>query len=149
MPLTAADSLLVANMDTPAVLIPAHLAPMALHFYERDQFPPQYKHAAFVACRAGALGNDPGYKVMVLFAEPDGSNARVADFLTGFRLDSDEDNGDAGLSGLFGFFSFNSSNAWGKPVGLTTDEAGHLYLTSDENTQAIFRIEASPQNPQP
>ena len=154
LPLTAADSLLVANMDTPAVLIPAHLAPMALHFYERDQFPPQYKHAAFVACRAGALGNDPGYKVMVLFAEPDGSNARVADFLTGFRLDSDEDNGDAGLSGLFGFFFFNSSNAWGKPVGLTTDEAGYLYLSSDEDTQAIFRIEASPvegtwENPKP
>ena len=143
LPLTAADSLLVANMDTPAILIPAHLAPMALHFYERDQFPSQYKHAAFVACRAGALGNDPGYKVMVLFAEPDGSNARVADFLTGFRLDSSEDNGDAGLAGLFGFFSFNA-NVWGKPVGLTTDEAGHLYLTSDENTQAIFRIEASP-----
>ena len=141
-------------MDTPAVLIPAHLAPMALHFYERDQFPLQYKHAAFVACRAGALGNDPGYKVMVLFAEPDGSNAHVADFLTGFRLDSDEDNGDAGLGGLFGFFSFNSSNAWGKPVGLTTDEAGHLYLSSDEDTQAIFRIEASPvegtwENPKP
>ncbi len=149
LPLTAADSLLVANMDSPAVLIPAHLAPMALHFYERDQFPPQYKHAAFVACRAGALGNDPGYKVMALFAEPDGSNARVADFLTGFRLDSDEDDGDSGLSGLFGFFSFNSANVWGKPVGLTTDEAGHLYLTSDENTQAIFRIEASPQNPKP
>ena len=112
LPLTAADSLLVANMDTPAVLIPAHLAPMALHFYEHDQFPPQYKHAAFVACRAGALGSDPGYKVMVLFAEPDGSNARVADFLTGFRLDSSEDNGDAGLSGLFGFFSFSSVNVW-------------------------------------
>ena len=142
LPLTAADSLLVANMDTPAVLIPAHLAPMALHFYTHDQFPSQYKHAAFVACRAGALGNDPGYKVMVFFAEPDGSNARVADFLTGFRLDSSEDNGDSGLSGLFGFFSFNPSNVWGKPVGLTTDEAGHLYLTSDEITQAIFRIEA-------
>ncbi len=148
-PLTAADSLLVANMDTPAVLIPAHLAPMALHFYTHDQFPPQYKHAAFVACRAGALGNDPGYKVMVLFAEPDGSNARVADFLTGFRLDSSEDNGGTGLGGLFGFFSFNAANVWGKPVGLTTDDAGHLYLTSDENTQAIFRIEASPQNPKP
>ena len=147
LPLTAADSLLVANMDSPAVLIPAHLAPMALHFYERDQFPPQYKHAAFVACRAGALGNDPGYKVMVLFAEPDGSNARVADFLTGFRLGSDEDTDRGLLSGFFSFF--NSGNVWGKPVGLTTDEAGHLYLTSDENTQAIFRIEASPQNPQP
>ena len=137
-PLTSADSLLVANMDTPAVLIPAHLAPMGLHFYEHDQFPPQYKHAAFVACRAGALGSDPGYKVMVLFAEPDGSNARIADFLTGFRSDSDED---AAPSPISSFFSFNSANVWGKPVGLTADEAGHLYLTSDENTQAIFRIE--------
>ena len=150
-PLTGADSLLVANMESPAVLVPAHLAPMALHFYERDQFPPQYKHAAFVACRAGVLGNDPGYKVMALFAAPDGSNARVADFLTGFRLDSDED---TGWDMMSGFFSFNTSNAWGKPVGLTTDEAGRLYLTSDEITQAIFRIEASPlqgtwENPPP
>ena len=153
-PLTAADSLSVANMDTPAILIPAHLAPMALHFYTHDPFPSQYKHAAFVACRAGALGNDPGYKVMALFAAPDGSNARVADFLTGFRFDSSEDDKDGGLGGLFGFFSFNSANVWGKPVGLTTDEAGHLYLTSDEITQAIFRIEASPlqgtwENPPP
>ncbi|MCE2450111.1 MAG: PQQ-dependent sugar dehydrogenase [Candidatus Latescibacteria bacterium] len=142
-PLTRADSLLVANMEPPAVLVPAHLALMALHFYTHDQFPSQYKHAAFVACRAGALGNDPGYKVMVLFAEPDGSNARVADFLTGFRLDSDEDTDRGLLSGFFSFF--NSGNVWGKPVGLITDEAGHLYLTSDEITQAIFRIEASPK----
>ena len=146
-PLTRADSLLVANMEPPAVLVPAHLALMALHFYTHDQFPPQYKHAAFIACRAGALGNDPGYKVMALFADPDGSNARVADFLTGFRLDSDEDTDRGLLSGFFSFF--NSGNVWGKPVGLTTDEAGHLYLTSDEVTQAIFRIEASPQNPKP
>ena len=85
---------------------------------------------------------------MALFAEPDGSNARIADFLTGFRLDSNED---AGWGPISGFFSFNSANVWGKPVGLTTDEAGRLYMTSDEITQAIFRIEASqeepPQNP--
>ena len=135
-PLTDADSLLVASMERPAALVPAHLAPMGLHFYKRDQFPPQYKHAAFVAFRAGVLGNDPGYKVMALFAEPDGSNARIADFLTGFRPDSDSD-------------SF-----WGTPVGLTTDEQGVLYLTSDRFTQAIFRIEASPlqgtwENPPP
>ena len=153
-PLTAADSLLVANMDTPAILIPAHLAPMALHFYTHDQFPSQYKHAAFVACRAGALGYDPGYKVIALFAEPDGSNARVADFLTGFRFDSSEDNREAGLGRSLGFFTFNPRNVWGKPVGLITDEAGRLYLTSDEITQAIFRIEASPlqgtwENPPP
>ena len=125
-PLTAADSLLVASMERPAALVPAHLAPMALHFYEHDQFPPQYRHAAFVAFRAGVLGNDPGYKVMALFAEPDGSNARIADFLTGFRPNP------------------NGRTVWGKPVGLTTDEAGGLYVTSDDLTQAVFRIEASP-----
>ena len=135
-PLTGTDSLLVASMERPAALVPAHLAPMALHFYERDQFPPQYKHAAFVAFRAGVLGNDPGYKVMALFAEPDGSNARVADFLTGFRPDP------------------NERAVWGKPVGLITDEAGRLYVTSDDFTQAIFLIEASPlqgtwENPPP
>ena len=135
-PLTADDSLLVASMDRPAALVPAHLAPMALHFYEHDQFPPQYKHAAFVACRAGVRGNDPGYKVMVLFADPEGSNARIADFLTGFRPNP------------------NEKTVWGKPVGLITDEAGRLYVTSDDFTQAIFRIEASPlqstwENPPP
>ena len=135
-PLTAADSLLVASMERPAALVPAHLAPMALHFYTHDQFPPQYKHAAFVAFRAGVLGNDPGYKVMALFVEPDGANACVADFLTGFRPDP------------------NERAVWGKPVGLITDEAGRLYVTSDDFTQAIFRIEASPlqgtwENPPP
>ena len=135
-PLTAADSLLVASMERPAALVPAHLAPMGLHFYTHDQFPPQYKHAAFVAFRAGVLGNDPGYKVMALFAEPDGSNARIADFVTGFRPDP------------------NERAVWGKPVGLITDEAGRLYVTSDDFTQAIFRIEASPlqgmwENPPP
>ena len=124
-PLTGADSLLVANMERPAALVPAHLAPMGLHFYTHDQFPPQYKHAAFVAFRAGVLGNDPGYKVMALFAAPDGSNARIADFLTGFRPNP------------------NEKAVWGKPVGLITDEAGRLYVTSDDLTQAIFRIEAS------
>ena len=123
-------------MERPVALVPAHLAPMGLHFYAHDQFPPQYKHAAFVAFRAGVLGSDPGYKVMALFAEPDGANARVADFLTGFRPNP------------------NEKAVWGKPVGLITDEAGRLYVTSDDFTQAIFRIEASPlqgtwENPPP
>lgn len=135
-PLTRQDTLLVESFARPAALVPAHLAPMGLHFYARDQFPPQYHNAAFIAFRAGVLGNDSGYKVMALFAEPDGSNARVADFLTGFRPDPASD-------------SF-----WGTPVGLTTDDRGFLYLTSDRFTQAVFRIEASPlqglwENPPP
>ena len=136
LPLTRDDSLVVASIERPAAMVPAHLAPMGLHFYTHNQFPSQYHNAAFVAFRAGVLGNDPGYKVMVLFADPDGSNAQIADFLTGFRSDPDSD-------------SF-----WGTPVGLTSDEQGFLYLSSDRFTQAIFRIEASPlqglwQNPPP
>ena len=125
-PITARDSALVASVERPVALVPAHLAPMALHFYTHDQFPPQYKNAAFVAFRAGVLGNDPGYKVSVVFSEPDGSNARVGDFITGFRPNPD------------------TNDFWGTPVGLITDERGHLYLTSDRFVQAIFRIEASP-----
>lgn len=135
-PLSREDSLLVEDIERPAALVPAHLAPMGLHFYAHDQFPPQYQNAGLVAFRAGVLGNDPGYKVMALFAGPDGSNARIADFITGFRPDPQSD-------------SF-----WGTPVGLTTDQRGLLYLTSDRFTQAIFRIEASPlqglwENPPP
>ena len=57
-------------------------------------------------------------------------------FLTGFRPDPDK------------------KSFWGTPVGLISDKAGYLYLSSDRFTQAIFRIEASPlqglwQNPPP
>ena len=125
-PLTAKDSLKVASMRRPVALVPAHLAPMGLHFYTHDQFPAKYKNAAFVAFRAGVLGNDAGYKVSAVFSNTDGTNARIGDFLTGFRPDPDK------------------NSFWGTPVGLLSDKAGHLYLSSDRFTQAIFRIEASP-----
>ncbi len=135
-PLTREDSALVARIERPVALVPAHLAPMGLHFYTHEQFPAHYQNAAFVAFRAGVLGNDLGYKVMALFSDNDGGNARVADFITGFRPDPQSD-------------SF-----WGTPVGLISDNRGYLYLSSDRFTQAIFRIEASPlqglwENPPP
>ena len=135
-PLTADDSTNVASMRRPVALVSAHLAPMGLHFYTHNQFPATYKNAAFVAFRAGVLGNNVGYKVSAVFSNPDGTNARVGDFLTGFRPDPDK------------------KSFWGTPVGLISDKAGYLYLSSDRFTQAIFRIEASPlqglwQNPPP
>ncbi|MEE3235065.1 MAG: PQQ-dependent sugar dehydrogenase [Candidatus Latescibacterota bacterium] len=135
-PLTSEDSTDVASMRRPVALVPAHLAPMGLHFYAHDQFPPMYNNTAFVAFRAGVLGNDVGYKVSAVFSNADGTNARVGDFLTGFRPNP------------------NNNTFWGTPVGLITDKAGYLYLSSDRFTQAIFRIEASPlqgiwENPPP
>ena len=122
-PFTAQDTLDVQSIERPVATVPAHTAPMAIHFYGGDRFPPAYRNQAFVALRAGQRGNDPGYKVMVIFSDPDGGNARTADFLTGFRLGT-------GRTG----------SVWGKPVGLAHDAAGALYVSSDHTTQAVFRV---------
>ena len=120
LPLTRQDSLEVQRMQRPAALVGAHLAPMAVHFYTQDRFPPQYHHAAFVAFRGGHSSAEPGYKVVVLFPQPDGSQARVADFMTGFEQADGE--------------------VWGKPVGITSDPQGNLYVSSDWITHVILKV---------
>ena len=114
-PLTAQDSTDVFSMERPVALVPAHLAPMAIHFYTQDRFPDQYKNQAFVAFRGGSNAAVPGFKVMALFSQPDGTQAQVGDFLTGF-----ED--------------------WGKPVGISSGADGALYVSSDWITHAVLRI---------
>ena len=108
-------------MMRPTVQIPAHLAPMAIYFNTDDHFPPQYKNEAFVALRGGLQAvNKP--KVIAIFSEPDGSRARVGDFLTGFEAST-------------------RGPTWGKPVGLTGDAKGNLYLSSDWINHLIIKIE--------
>ena len=60
---------------------------------------------------------------MTLFANPDGSDARVADFLTGF-------------STVVG----DNDDVRGKPVGIISGERGSLYITSDERAEMIMKI---------
>ncbi|MEE2657627.1 MAG: amidohydrolase family protein [Candidatus Latescibacterota bacterium] len=118
-PITDADRRDVESMRRPVALIPAHLAPMAIHFYTHDQFPKQYRNSAFVAMRGGSNAGVPGYKVMALFCEHDGSEARVIDFLTGLE---------------------RQGRPWGKPVGLATDNEGNLYVSSDWVNHFVMRI---------
>lgn len=124
LPITRQDTLLVQTQKRPVALVPAHWAPMGIHFYTGDQFPPRYRNVAFVSFRAGKakLSSHPGYKVQALFSEPDGSNAVMADFLTGFQQGTEE------------------ASVWGFPVGLMTDDDGSLYVTSDARTPAILKI---------
>ena len=117
-PFTRQDTLDVERMPQPVATVAAHTAPMAIHFYTGDQFPPEYHHQAFVALRAGVRGNDLGHKVMAVFSDPDGQNAQVGDFLTGFRPNP------------------GNNRVWGKPVGLESDAQGVLYVSSDHTTQA-------------
>ncbi|MFT5375344.1 MAG: glucose/arabinose dehydrogenase/predicted TIM-barrel fold metal-dependent hydrolase [Candidatus Latescibacterota bacterium] len=121
VPLSHQDSLLVASMQRPAALLPAHLAPMDIHFYSGENFPARYLNAAFVALRGGSNAPVPGYRVVTLFGEADGSNTRVADFVSGFSQDG---------------------QVWGKPVGITSDSLGHMYVSSDWINHLILRISA-------
>ena len=124
LPITHEDSLLVETMERPAAQIDAHSAPMGIHFYPAGNFPSEYLNAAFVAYRAGFLGPDPGHKVVALFVDPDGSNAKVGDFMTGFWPNPPD-----------------QSNIWAKPVGVTSDSIGNLYISSDWINSLILRVE--------
>lgn len=112
-PISSRDSLDVASMTRPEVMLPAHSAPMGIHFYDKDLFPPRYHQAAFIAIHAGNRGTELGYKVVTLFAEPNGSNARLADFMTGFRTDP------------------NDRASWGTPMDIIADAQGNLFVSND------------------
>ena len=74
--------------------------------------------------RSGFRGPDPGHKVVALFVDPDGSSAQVGDFMTGFWPGPPDQN-----------------NIWGKPVGVTSDRYGNLYVSSDWINHLILRVE--------
>jgi glucose/arabinose dehydrogenase len=124
LPITHEDSLLVRTMERPAALVDAHSAPMDIYFYPSGNFPSQYINAAFIAYRAGFLGPDPGHKVVALFVDSDGSNATVGDFMTGFWPNPPD-----------------QSNIWAKPVGITSDSLGNLYVTSDWINNLVLKVE--------
>ncbi|MBT3346323.1 MAG: T9SS type A sorting domain-containing protein [Gemmatimonadetes bacterium] len=128
LPITALDSARVATMQRPAALVPAHTAPMGIHFYDHGQFPAKYRNAAFVALHAGHAKLAPieGYSVVALFTEPDGSRSRIADFVTGFQT------------------GVEVEDVWGYPNGLITDDEGALYLSSDLGNRLILKIEHGP-----
>jgi glucose/arabinose dehydrogenase len=124
LPITHKDTLLAMTQGPPAALVPAHWAPMRIHFYTGGQFPEIYRNAAFVAFHAGKakLSSHPGYKVQALFSDPDGSNARLADFVTGFQTGT------------------AASTVWGFPHGVTSDPEGSLYISSDARNPVIIKI---------
>ena len=127
LPITRADSLLAQRQGPPAVLLPAHLAPMAIHFYQGELFPPHYREVPLVALRGGKapgnLASVSGFKVVALFQRDGEAGMQVADFLTGLQ---------------------NDDGVWAKPVGLATDRQGHLYVSSDHGVKAIIKIGHNP-----
>ena len=98
-----------------------HAAAMGVHFYTGSMFPAEYRNTMFVA-RKGSWNRSKkfGYDVVAVRANPDGSNAQVTPFVTGFL--------DAG-----------SDQMWGRPVYLMQMPDGAMLL-ADEQVGAIYRI---------
>jgi glucose/arabinose dehydrogenase len=109
------------GVTKPVTTLGPHAASLGMRFYTGSMFPPEYRDRIFIARRGSwNRGEKFGYDVVTVTTNPDGTNAKVEPFLTGF-LDK-------------------QSNAfWGRPVDVMQMRDGSL-LVSDEENGAIYRI---------
>jgi glucose/arabinose dehydrogenase len=114
---------LVARARVPDVLLPAHSAALGLLFYTGDQFPPAYKHNAFVALH-GSINRSrlSGYRVVRIPFRDGRPTGPPEDFLSGFIARDDDE-----------------KEVWGRPVGLLQTPDGSL-LVSDDGGNRVWRI---------
>ncbi len=97
----------------PIIELEGHAEAVDMQFYTGTAFGAEWKNAAVIT-----YNGTP--KVIRLRSNPDGSNARQADFLTGF-IDAEE-------------------NTWGRPVGIAISGDGRSIYISDDRAGAIYRI---------
>ena len=109
------------KVTVPDVLMQAHSAPLQMVFYQRDNFPAEYKGSAFVAMH-GSWNRDKrtGYKVVRLLFDANGkATGEYEDFMTGFVV--------------------SDTQVWGRPVGVAVANDGSLFVTEDGNG-TIWRV---------
>ena len=106
----------------PDVDLGPHTASLGLVFYTADAFPEKYKNGAFVV-QHGSWNRDvlSGYRVVFIPFENGKPAGKPEDFLTGFIVDSDED------------------EVRGRPVGAVVMPDGAMLIT-DDTTHRIWRI---------
>lgn len=109
------------GVTLPVKTMGGHAAVMGVQFYTGSMFPPEYRNALLVA-RKGSWNRTKknGYDVVVVRANPDGSNAQVTPFITGFMNEQNQ-------------------TFWGRPVYFLQMPDGSLLLT-DEQNGAVYRI---------
>jgi glucose/arabinose dehydrogenase len=109
------------GVTKPVALMGPHAGALGMRFYSGSMFPKEYANSIFVA-RRGSWNRSIqfGYDVANVRASPEGKNAKVTPFMTGF-LDSKE------------------NKFWGRPVDVLQLPDGSL-LVSDEQNGAIYRV---------
>jgi glucose/arabinose dehydrogenase len=110
-----------SNVVLPVTTLGAHAAALGMRFYTGSMFPSEYRESIFVARRGSWNRTEKnGYDVVTVRANPDGKNAKVTPFMTGF-LDK-------------------AKNAfWGRPVDVLQMPDGSM-LVADEQMGAIYRV---------
>jgi glucose/arabinose dehydrogenase len=109
------------KVTVPDVLMQAHSAPLQIVFYQRDNFPAEYKGSAF-ATMHGSWNRDQrtGYKVVRLLFDGSGKpTGEYEDFMTGFVI--------------------SDTQVWGRPVGIAVANDGSLFVSEDGNG-TIWRV---------
>lgn len=115
--------------EAPVYEITAHSAPLGLVFIQSKQFPSAWQGDLLVAYHGSWNRSTPiGYKVVRLDVEGRPRDQRLVDeedFITGFLPSGGE------LSG--------PSQAYGRPVDLTFDKEGSLYI-SDDKAGVVYKV---------
>ena len=103
----------------PDVLVQSHSASLGMTFYDADQFPAEYRGAAFAA-QHGSWNRArlTGYKVIYAPLKDARASGEYVDFMTGFVNPSGE--------------------VWGRPVAVAVARDGAL-LVSDDTGNVIWR----------
>ena len=118
------------SVPKPVVAFPGHWAPNGLAFYNSRQFPLKYRGGLFVAFH-GSWNRAPqpqaGYKVMFVPIARGVATGPAEVFADGF----------AGAV-------VTPQGARHRPTGLAVGPDGSLYVTSDQNAGAVFRIVSTP-----
>ncbi len=117
---------LVAKAIVPDLLLGAHVAPLQFVFYEGEQFPPLYRHGAFIT-EHGSWNRSlrSGYQVVLVPFANGAPSGQPVPFLTGFSADPKE------------------KTVYGRPVGVTVAPDGSL-LVSDDGGKLIWRVSTDP-----
>jgi glucose/arabinose dehydrogenase len=111
------------EFEPPAHRFGAHVAPLGLAFYTGAQFPPEYRHAIFVAEHGSwNRSSKVGYRVSVLFLDDQGRVRDYRPFAEGF---------------------LDGGTVRGRPADVIVAPDGAL-LVSDDHAGAIYRISYRP-----
>jgi glucose/arabinose dehydrogenase len=108
------------RVSVPDVLLQPHSAPLGIAFYDRAQFPPEYRGDAFVALHGSwNRVKRTGYKIVRVRLQNGQPTGGYQDFLTGFVV--------------------NDGQVWGRPVGVAVAHDGAL-IVSDDGGGTLWRV---------